>query len=140
MKAITTVGERLRLIKEWQQSGLTVSEWCRRNGIHPNTFCNWIHRSRKQGLLETPAVIPQPVIQDPIQQDIVKIEVTRDPETIQAEMMPVPGMNFPEVPSANNRAVVMEISIGAIRVKANNQVNPKLLAETVRLLGSDATC
>ncbi|MBR3429237.1 MAG: helix-turn-helix domain-containing protein [Clostridia bacterium] len=58
MKAITTVGERLRLIKEWQQSGLTVSEWCRRNGIHPNTFCNWIHRSRKQGLLETPAVIP----------------------------------------------------------------------------------
>ena len=140
MKAITTVGKRLRLIKEWQQSGLTVSEWCRRNGIHPNTFCNWIHRSRKQGLLETPAVIPQPVIQDPIQQDIVKIEVTRDPETIQAEMMPVPGMNFLEVPSANNRAVVMEISIGAIRIKANNQVNPKLLAETVRLLGSDATC
>ena len=140
MKAITTVGERLRLIKEWQQSGLTVSEWCRRNGIHPNTFCNWIHRSRKQGLLETPAVIPQPAIQDPIQQDIVKIDVMCDPETIQAEMMPVPGMSFPEVPSANNRAVVMEISIGAIRIKANNQVNPKLLAETVRLLGSDATC
>ena len=82
----------------------------------------------------------KPAIQDPIQQDIVKIEVTRNPETIQAEMMPVPGMNFPEVPSANNRAVVMEISIGAIRIKANNQVNPKLLAETVRLLGSDATC
>ena len=78
MKAITTVGERLRLIKEWQQSGLTVSEWCRRNGIHPNTFCNWIHRSRKQGLLETPTVIPQPVIQDPIQQDIVKIEGSRN--------------------------------------------------------------
>ena len=76
MKAIATVGERLQLIKDWQCSGLTVSEWCRRNGIHKNTFCNWIHRSRKQGLLETPAVIPQPIDQDPIKQDIVKIEVS----------------------------------------------------------------
>jgi len=71
MKAIVTVGERLQLIKDWQCSGLTVSEWCRRNGIHKNTFCNWIHRSRKQGLLETPAVIPQPIDQDPIKQDII---------------------------------------------------------------------
>ena len=31
MKAIATVGERLQLIKDWQCSGLTVSEWCRRN-------------------------------------------------------------------------------------------------------------
>ena len=81
MKAITTVGEWLRLIKEWQQSGLTVSEWCRRNGIHPNTFCKWIHRSRKQGLLETPAVIPQPAIQDPIQQDKIKADLGWYPET-----------------------------------------------------------
>ena len=56
MKAIATVGERLQLIKDWQLSGLTISEWCRRNGIHKNTFSNWIHRFRKQGLLETPAV------------------------------------------------------------------------------------
>ena len=36
MKAIATVGERLQLIKDWQLSGLTISEWCRRNGIHKN--------------------------------------------------------------------------------------------------------
>ena len=72
MKTIATVGERLQLIKDWQCSGLTVSEWCRRNGIHKNTFCNWIHRSRNQVLLETPAVIPQPIDQDPIKQDTEK--------------------------------------------------------------------
>ena len=78
MKAIATVGERLQLIKDWQLSGLTISEWCRRNGIHKNTFSNWIHRFRKQGLLETPAVIPEPIIRDPVSQDIVKIEVARN--------------------------------------------------------------
>ena len=78
MKAIATVGERLQLIKDWQLSGLTLSEWCRRNGIHKNTFSNWIHRFRKQGLLETPAVIPEAITRDPVRQDIVKIEVARN--------------------------------------------------------------
>ena len=140
MKAIATVGERLQYIKDWQRSGLSVSEWCRRNGIHPNTFCNWVHRSRKQGLLETPAVIPQPIIHDPIQQDIVKIEVSRNPKSIPTERVQEPEEDHSESMPANNRTAVMEISVGSIRIKVTNQVNPQLLAETIRLLGGDALC
>ena len=140
MKAIATVGERLQYIKDWQRSGLSVAEWCRRNGIHPNTFCNWIHRSRKQGLLETPAVIPQQIIHDPIQQDIVKIEVSRNPKSESTGIVPGPETNQFGTISANNSPVVMEISVGSIRIKTTNQVNPQILAETIRLLGGDALC
>jgi transposase-like protein len=140
MKAIATVGERLRLIKDWQQSGLSISEWCRRNGIHPNTFCNWIHRSRKQGLLETPAVVPQPIVQDPVPQDIVKIEVVpRDRESVATTMIQAKKDPLEAIPSSN-KVAVMEILIGNIRIKATNQINPQLLSETIRLLGGDALC
>jgi transposase-like protein len=140
MKAIATIGERLRLIKDWQQSGLSISEWCRRNGIHPNTFCNWIHRSRKQGLLETPAVVPQPIVQDPVPQDIVKIEVVpRDRESVATTMIQAKKDPLEAIPSSN-KVAVMEILIGNIRIKATNQINPQLLSETIRLLGGDALC
>ena len=140
MKAIATVGDRLRLIKDWQQSGLSISEWCRRNGIHPNTFCNWIHRSRKQGLLETPAVVPQPIVQDPVPQDIVKIEVVpRDRESVATTMIQAKKDPLEAIPSSN-KVAVMEILIGNIRIKATNQINPHLLSETIRLLGGDALC
>ena len=140
MKAIATVGERLRLIKDWQQSGLSISEWCRRNGIHPNTFCNWIHRSRKQGLLETPAVVPQPIVQDPVPQDIVKIEVVpRDRESVATTMIQAKKDPLEAIPSSN-KVAVMEILIGNIRIKATNQINPQLLSETIRLLGGGALC
>lgn len=140
MKAIASVGERLQLIKDWQLSGLTVSEWCRRNGIHKNTFCNWIHRSRKQGLLETPAVIPQPMVSDPVHQDIVKIEVNRESESYSTGIIPETEAVSPGISSSNNGSAVMEIALGSVRIKVTNQVNPQLLAETIRLLGGNAIC
>ena len=140
MKAIATVGERLQLIKDWQLSGLTISEWCRRNGIHKNTFSNWIHRSRKQGLLETPAVIPEPIIRDPVSQDIVKIEVARNSGSATSGIISKTAANFPESPFSDSKGPVMEITLGSVQIKVSNQVNPQLLAEAIRLLGGSAVC
>ena len=140
MKAIATVGERLQLIKDWQLSGLTISEWCRRNGIHKNTFSNWIHRSRKQGLLETPAVIPEPIIRDPVRQDIVKIEVARNSGSATSGIISKTAANFPESPFSDSKGPVMEITLGRVQIKVSNQVNPQLLAEAIRLLGGNAAC
>ena len=140
MKAIATVGERLQLIKDWQLSGLTISEWCRRNGIHKNTFSNWIHRFRKQGLLETPAVIPEPIIRDPVSQDIVKIEVARNSGSAASGIISETAANFPESPFSDSKGPVMEITLGSVQIKVSNQVNPQLLAEAIRLLGGSAVC
>ena len=140
MKAIATVGERLQLIKDWQLSGLTISEWCRRNGIHKNTFSNWIHRFRKQGLLETPAVIPEPIIRDPVSQDIVKIEVARNSGSAASGIISETAANFPGAPFSDSQGSVMEINLGNVQIKVSNQVSPQLLAEAIRLLGGNAIC
>ena len=140
MKAIATVGERLQLIKDWQLSGLTLSEWCRRNGIHKNTFSNWIHRARKQGLLETPAVIPEPITRDPVSQDIVKIEVARNSGSVLSGIISETAAIAPESPASGNKGAVMEITLGNVRIKVSNHVNPQLLAEAIRLLGGNALC
>lgn len=140
MKAIATVGERLQLIKDWQLSGLTLSEWCRRNGIHKNTFSNWIYRSRKQGLLETPAVIPEPINRDPVRQDIVKIEVARNSGSVSSGIISEATAIIPESPFSDNKGAVMEITLGRVQIKVSNQVNPQLLAEAIRLLGGNAEC
>ena len=140
MKAIATVGERLQLIKDWQLSGLTLSEWCRRNGIHKNTFSNWIHRFRKQGLLETPAVIPEPIIRDPVSQDIVKIEVARNSGSAASGIISETAANFPESPFSDSQGPVMEITLDSVQIKVSNQVNPQLPAEAIRLLGGSAVC
>lgn len=140
MKAIATVGERLQLIKDWQLSGLTLSEWCRRNRIHKNTFSNWIHRFRKQGLLETPAVIPETITRDPVRQDIVKIEVARNSGSVSSEIISEVADIIPESPFSDNKGAVMEITLGSVQIKVSNQVSPQLLAEAIRLLGGNAIC
>ena len=140
MKAIATVGERLQLIKDWQLSGLTISEWCRRSGIHKNTFSNWIHRFRKQGLLETPAVIPETITRDPVSQDIVKIEVARNSGPVSSGIFSEAADIIPESPFSDNKGAVMEITLGSVQIKVSNQVNPQLLAEAIRLLGGNAIC
>ena len=140
MKAIATVGERLQLIKDWQLSGLTISEWCRRSGIHKNTFSNWIHRFRKQGLLETPAVIPETITRDPVSQDIVKIEVARNSGPVSSGFFSEAADIIPESPFSDNKGAVMEINLGNVQIKVSNQVSPQLLAEAIRLLGGNAIC
>ena len=140
MKAIATVGERLQLIKDWQLSGLTISEWCRRSGIHKNTFSNWIHRFRKQGLLETPAVIPETITRDPVSQDIVKIEVARNSGPVSSGIFSEAADIIPESPFSGNKGAVMEINLGNVQIKVSNQVSPQLLAEAIRLLGGNAIC
>ena len=140
MKAIATVGERLQLIKDWQLSGLTISEWCRRSGIHKNTFSNWIHRFRKQGLLETPAVIPETITRDPVSQDIVKIEVARNSGPVSSGIFSEAADIIPESPFSGNKGAVMEINLGSVQIKVSNQVSPQLLAEAIRLLGGNAIC
>ena len=140
MKAIATVGERLQLIKDWQLSGLTISEWCRRSGIHKNTFSNWIHRFRKQGLLETPVVIPETITRDPVSQDIVKIEVARNSGPVSSGIFSEAADIIPESPFSDNKGAVMEINLGNVQIKVSNQVSPQLLAEAIRLLGGNAIC
>jgi hypothetical protein len=66
--------------------------------------------------------------------------MARNPEAITSGFISEKETVFPEAPSLRNQDAVMEINLGSVRIKVSNQVNPHLLAETIRLLGGDAVC
>ncbi len=69
----TTTQEQLQLINECRQSGMTTYEWCEQNDIKISTFYGWIARLKRNGEIDTPAVIPTVIHKQTEQPDIVKI-------------------------------------------------------------------
>ena len=69
--------EQLQLIAECRSSGLCIAEWCRREGIRPDTYYTWVERLQAKGKLEKAAPVPQRVVQNPYVPDIVKVEVNQ---------------------------------------------------------------
>ena len=133
----TSPPEQLRLITECRQSGLTDYEWCQQHCIKVSTFYAWVHRLKQNGEIDIPAVIPAVIRKEPVQPDIVRIR-------IESEKLPAPVMDAaiaPEIPGESLPAMaaqpgypVMEVILGGVHVRVTNEVNPKLLADTIRLL------
>ena len=131
-----TPEEQLEMVRLCRASGLTIAEWCRREGIIPDTYSTWVERLQKRGMLEKAAPIPQRVVNQPFAPEIVKVQVES----------PVQPVRYPDLPSVNREPAsvtvpstrneqVLEINIHGIRIKATNHINPQLLVETLRLIG-----
>ena len=63
--------EQIKLIMECRQSGLSDYQWCRKQGINPGTFYNWVRKLRKAGY-----TIPDPagkISGVPVMQEVVKL-------------------------------------------------------------------
>ncbi|MBR4575887.1 MAG: transposase, partial [Clostridia bacterium] len=54
-----TPEEQLEMVRLCRASGLTIAEWCRREGIKSDTYYTWIERLQKRGMLEKAAPVPQ---------------------------------------------------------------------------------
>ena len=136
--------EQLEMIQECRASGLTIADWCRREGIAPDTYHTWVNRLKEKGLLESAAVVSRPIYRDPFAPDIVKVEVAAPtaqiPERSFSTSLSCARNETEKHESSVQLETVMEVSFGGIRIKVTNQINPQLLAETIRLLGGDAAC
>ena len=129
--------EQLRLITECRQSGLTDYEWCQQHNIKISTFYAWVHRLKQSGEIDIPAVIPTVVRKEPEQPDIVKIKIEGEKRIATT---PKPALT-PETPAETLPSMqtqpgypVMEVIIRDVHLRVTNDVNPVLLAETIRLL------
>ena len=136
MKTKTTIPERLQLIKACQASGLSITEWCRRNGINDNTYFNWVTRLRRKGLLETSAVIPESIPHKLVQQEIVKVEIAPQVSC----RSDLPEYNVNRLPEKSSGRAVMEIALGGVKIKVTNQIDTQLLADTLRMIGGGVGC
>ena len=72
-----TAEEQLMLIEACHQSGLTDAKWCRQKGIKQTTFYAWVRRLQKVVKIDTSAVVPTVMQSRPLDQDIVRVEITQ---------------------------------------------------------------
>ena len=132
-----TQEEQLEMVHLCRASGLTIAEWCRREGIRPDTYYTWIERLQKRGKLEKAASVPQRVVNKPFAPEIVKVQVEA-PVQSEANQYPslaqTKGTASIAVSSARNEHV-LEINIQGIRIKATNHIDRQLLFDTLRLIG-----
>ena len=61
----------MKLIKECQDSGLSVKSWCRQNDVKESGYYYWLKKIRKEACKQLPAV--QPERQEPV--EFAKLQV-----------------------------------------------------------------
>ncbi len=69
-----TAEEQYQLILACRKSGMSDCDWCRENGINPETFYTWIKRLRKKGGFSIPPSPVQKPCSNP-SHDIVRVDV-----------------------------------------------------------------
>ena len=115
-----TEQEQYEIIMECRQSGLSDHQWCLEHDINPGTFYNWVRRFRKQA-----CEFPEPAGKDRFQaihQEIVKMESIPDQSTDLYEQSS------------------MELQIGQAVLRISNQTDPRLLEQTLKLIGAFSFC
>ena len=125
--------EQYRLIMECRQSGLTDHQWCVEHDIKPGTFYNWVKRLRQKGCMDLPASTGRSH-SAPESQEVVRVDF-HDTDTPSYEQL----LNMiPASTERNNISVAepMRLSVGSFLLTIPNGTDPKLLAQTLRIMVS----
>lgn len=114
---------------ECRQSGLSDHQWCLEHDINPGTFYNWVRRFRKQA-----CEFPAPAGKDRFQaiyQEVVKMEIIPDQST------DLYGPSSTEdIAEITKPVAAMELQIGQAVLRISNQTDPRLLEQTLKLIGA----
>ena len=118
---------RIRIFS--RQSGLSDHQWCLEHDINPGTFYNWVRRFRKQAC-EFPAPTGKDRFQA-IHQEVVKMEIIPDQST--DLYGPTSTEDIAEI---TKPVAAMELQIGQAVLRISNQTDPRLLEQTLKLIGA----
>lgn len=126
--------EQFQLIIECRQSGLSDAQWCRENNMKPSTLYNWTSRLRREGY-----VIPESYSkegQSPNHQEVVQVNLF--PEFEEADLPAATSCQSALEPVQNvkpSMQATMEISIGSMTIRINNDADPVLLSCLIQSVG-----
>lgn len=123
--------EQYRLIMECRQSGLTDHQWCVEHDIKPGTFYNWVKRLRQKDCMDLPASTGRSH-SAPESQEVVRVDF-HDTDTPSYKQ---PLNMIPASTERNNISVAepMRLSVGSFLLTIPNGTDPKLLAQTLRIM------
>lgn len=123
--------KQYRLIAECHQNRLTDHQWCVAYNIKPGTFYNWVKRLRQKGCVDLPASTGRSY-SAPESQEVVRVDF-HDTDTLSYEQ---PLNMIPASTKRNNISVAepMRLSVGSFLLTIPNGTDPKLLAQTLRIM------
>ena len=124
-----TEQEQYEIIMECRQSGLSDHQWCLEHDINPGTFYNWVRRFRKQAC-EFPAPAGKDRFQA-IHQEVVKMEIIPDQSTDRYG-----PSSTEDIAEITKPIAAMELQIGQAALRISNQTDPRLLEQTLKLIGA----
>lgn len=127
-----TPEEQYQLILECRRSGLTDCDWCRKNGINPNTFYTWVSRLRKKACYAIPEPFVSSVPNRRPAQEIVRVDIlSEDPLR-----KPAPQENtFIPVQAAQNASPSIEIAEDRIAFRFSGPVDASLYEKKLLMIG-----
>lgn len=126
-----TSEEQYQLVMECRRSGMADCDWCRENGINPETFYTWIRRLQKKGGFPIPPAQKQPSLGSP-SHDIVRVEVL--PEEGVTE--PSDGKNtFISPQAVQPTTPCIEIEIHGAAFRFFSPVDATLYEKTLLMIG-----
>ena len=126
--------QQLQYIFECRNSGLTEYQWCSENGIHPETFYNWVSKLKKEGCQD----IPNPVSRlghKSVKQEIVKLDVSS--EKTKVDNLPHRMEQNACFPDNSTNDAVVEIVLPNATIRFVNNTDPTLFRQTLRYLGGE---
>lgn len=130
--------EWMELITQCRQSGLSDSMWCEQQGIPASTFYNAVTRLRKMACsIPAPSKEAKLSMDFTAKQEVVKIDIIPEPETVPEMITPVPARQVPPEHFDNSHKI--EIILGAASIKVGSGADPVLLETAIRTLRT-VTC
>lgn len=120
--------EQIKLIMECRQSGLSDYQWCKREGIHPGNFYNWVSKLRKAGY-----TFPDSECKNagtPVKQEVVKVNLPGQEPIVPSIVEQNTG-----IPVLSASCVAAEIQLGSITVRIFNGAQPSVIQNTLKCIG-----
>jgi len=122
--------ERMRVVREQRESGLTVRAWCEANRVKESNFYYWLREIRKAALQTNGGKRSKE------EQDIVAAAELRNG---QRDMIP---RGWTQIQAAEDPtpketgSMALSIEIGGCKVAVDESIAPELLAKVCRVLKS----
>lgn len=121
----TTKEQRLQLISECRNSGMSDIRWCTEHGIDPGTFYNWVKRFRREGVYDIPSRTTADRYEPEPRHEVVEISAPafRQVSAIEDSVEPEHAGN-----------IAMSLSFCGINIQITNSAKPELLATLIGTL------
>ena len=127
-----TPEEQYRLVMECRRSGMADCDWCRANGINPETFYTWITRLRKKGGFPIPPAPKQPARSN-TSHDIVQVDVLQDKSLHESADDKNAFLSPPAVQTTPLSSI--EIEVHGATFRFSGPVDASLYEKTLMMIG-----